>query len=393
MNRLPRIALVFKTRLEENIAILNAISKYNRFHEKWSAYIDDQAIAQKDPEWLMNKAEWDGIVCKHSAPELLKACLQRGIPAVDLSDDAHHFPGIPKIRPDNHAVGHMGAEHFIERGFRNFAFCGFSSEVWAVDRRAGFEEAVSLNGGIFFSFENEYPKISTPGWESEEENAISEWIAGLPKPVAVMACNDLRGLQVIHACRMQGLQVPQEVAVLGANNESLRCELSFPQLSSIPLNTEFYGQKAAEWITSLILGEPIADQSVFVEPCEVVTRRSTDFLAIDDPMVVAALSLIKDRACKGISVEDITHVVHVSRSVLERRFRKYLGRSPQAEIRSIQIHRIKELLRETDYTLAHIAELVGFEHPEYLCVVFKKATSMTPNQYRQKMLGRDGAKT
>jgi len=383
-HQLPRIALVFKTRLEENISILNSISKYNRFHEKWNAYIDDQGLAQKDPDWLLSKANWDGIICKHSAPELLEACKQQGIPVVDLSDDPKPTPGVPKIRPDNAAIGHAGAEHLIERGYRHFAFCGFSNEAWSIDRKMGFIEALELVKLSCLIFENEYPKVSTPDWDKREELILGEWIETLPKPVAIMACNDLRGLQVINACRNRNIQIPDEVAVLGANNDRLRCELSLPQLSSIPIDTEFYGQQAALTITNLIHGRQIEKQEVFVEPIDVVTRRSTDFLKVEDPHVSAALNIIKERACKGITVDQITREIHVSRSLLERRFRKFLGRSPQAEIRNLQIQRIKELLRETDYTLAHVADLVGFEHPEYMCVVFKKSTKLTPNQYRQR---------
>jgi len=386
--RLPRIALIFKTRLEENVWILNAISKYNRFHEKWSAYIDDQALAQKDPDWLLSRADWDGIICKHSAPALFRACVERKIPVVDLSDDPSITPGVPKIRPDNAAIGHVGAEHLLERGYRNFGFCGFTTEIWSIERRNGFSEALKLVNCDCSFFENDYPKISTPGWEDTEEENIANWIDRLPKPVAIMACNDLRAMQVINACRNRNIQIPDEVAVLGANNESLRCELSLPQLSSVPVNTEFYGQKAAQTITNLIHGIPLEEMEVFVEPLEVVTRRSTDFLSIDDPHVSAALNIIKEKACKGITVDEITRQIHVSRSLLERRFRKFLGRSPQAEIRNLQIQRIKELLRETDYTLAHIADLVGFEHPEYMCVVFKKCTNMTPNHYRQRNRGK-----
>jgi LacI family transcriptional regulator len=387
-SRLLRIALVFKTRLEENIAILNSISTYNRFHEKWSAFLDDQALAQKDPEWLLSRGNWDGILCRHSSPVLFERCVALKIPVVDLSDDPHRIPGVPKIRPDNPAIGHSGAEHFLERGFRNFAFCGFENEAWSTDRCNGFREAIELVGQSCSVFESPYPKISTPAWEEAEEANISAWIETLPKPLAIMACNDLRALQVINACRTLDVDVPSDVAVLGSNNETLRCELSLPQLSSVPLNTALYGQLAAQTITALMHHQPATFEEQFIEPAEVVTRRSTDFLSVEDPHVRAALQVIREQATKGITVDDVTRSIHVSRSLLERRFRKFLGHSPQAEIRNLQIRRIKELLRETDYTLAHIAELVGFEHPEYMCVVFKKATQLTPNRYRQRVLGK-----
>jgi len=121
-----------------------------------------------------------------------------------------------------------------------------------------------------------------------------------------------------------------------------------------------------------------------IDPTEVVTRQSTDVLAIEDTHVATALKLIRENACRGITVEDIVKTVHVSRSILERRFRKYLGKSPQVEIRNFQVRKIKEFLKESDYTVEHIAELTGFEHPECMYVVFKRVTGLTPNQYRKK---------
>lgn len=379
----PRVALIFKTRLEENVAILNAIARFDRYHEKWAAYVDDMAVAQRDPEWLF-RGEWDGVICKHSAPELFGQCLQRGIPCVDLSDDDVVTPGIPKISPDNVAVGHMGAEHFIERGYQHYAFCGFDSESWSVARRRGFGESLKLAGHKYACYESAYPKQSDPNWDQEEACRIGKWVSALPRPLCVMACNDLRALQVIQACRNSGLQVPEEVAVLGANNETIRCELSHPQLSSVPLNADYYGRMAARLLSDLIAGRKPEQTRLLVDPLEVVTRRSTDVLAIDNKLMADSLHFIHERACTGLTVEEVIQEVHVSRSLLERQFRKYLGRSPQMEIRSVQLQKIKQLLSETDYTLAHIAELTGFEHPEYMCVVFKRMTQMTPKQYRMK---------
>jgi LacI family transcriptional regulator len=383
MNDCPRVALIFKTRLEENITILNAIARYDRYHEKWSAYVDDMAVAQKDADWLF-KQSWDGVLCKHSAPDLFRQCLEKGIPCVDLSDDDVITEGIPKIAPDNIAVGHKGAEHFIERGYQHFAFCGFSNESWSVARKKGFDEGLRLTGHKCSVYESSYPKISDPEWDLRETAKIAEWIQTLKRPLCVMACNDLRGLQVLQACRNSGLQVPEDVAVLGTNNETIRCELSHPQLSSIPLNADFYGREAARILSDMIAGIKPESMHVLVDPLEVVTRRSTDILAIENKVIADSLHIIHERACQGLVVDDLVREVHVSRSLLERQFRRYLGKSPQAEIRSVQLQKIKQLLSETDYTLAYVAELTGFEHPEYMSVMFKRITHLTPKQYRQK---------
>jgi len=385
MSRHLRIALVFKTRLEENVNILNGISTYNRFHEKWDAFLDDQGRAQHDPDWLLSRNKWDGIISKHGSKVLYDACIEHQIPCVDLCDDTDVFEGIPKIRPDNNAIGNIAAEHFMEKGHRYFGYCGFSTESWASERKEGFLDALSLLNRRSEVFESGYPKFSDPEWERQEIEAIGDWLEGLPKPIGIMACNDLRALQVISAARVRDIQIPDQVAILGANNESIRCELSLPQLSSIPVNAQLYGHKAARTITDLIHGYEPDNAVEFIEPLDVVVRRSTDFLKIEDACVMKGLKIIKERACKGLTVDDIVSEVHASRSMLERRFRKYLGKSPQAEIRSVQVNKIKELLQETDYTIASIAELCGFEHPEYMCVIFKRSTKMTPNQYRNKV--------
>ena len=384
MPQFRKVALVFKTRLEENQRILSAISKYNRFHENWTAFVDDQAVSQQNPEWLL-KQSWDGVITRHSAPELVQACLERAIPIVDLSDGPNFSNQVPKIRPDNQSIGHIGAEYFVEKGYQHFAFCGFSTEEWALDRENGFREALELTGRSCHCFDSSYPKVNEPDWEEKEELKIQAWLDQLPQPLALMCCNDLRALQAMHACRQLDLRVPEEVAILGVNNETVRCELSNPQLSSIPLNTNYYGQMAAETLTRLMNGNSPESMDLLIDPLEVVTRRSTDMLCIEDKNVAEALHIIKNNACQGLTVDAVVQQVSVSRSILERRFRKHIGRSPQEEIRSVQIQKIKQLLKETDYTLAHIAEIAGFDHPEYMSVVFKKHLKMTPIQYRKKV--------
>jgi len=392
MNEPQKVALVFMTKAEENIKVLNAIATYNRFHDRWTAFVDDDAIAWSDPDWLLNNTKWDGVMSKHYSPVLFERCIEMGIPCVDLSDHPHKTPGIPKIRPDNHAMGQESAEYFIERGFRQLAYCGFASECWSEERGNGFQEAAEQVGLSCIKLETVYPDFyhgpiynpCGPGWDSHEKKVIMDWLKNLPKPVGIFTCNDLRGMQVIESCRALGIHVPGEIAVMGANNESFRCEFSQPHLSSIGLNTDFYGQTAARILSEMMNGADHKDTTVFVDPLDPVTRHSTNFSHIEDRTMVKALDLIWREACKGITVDEIASSINVSRSLLERKFRKYIGRSPQAEIRNLQLKQLKQLLVETDYTLDRVAELAGYQHPEYMHAVFKKATSLTPNQYRQR---------
>jgi LacI family transcriptional regulator len=370
------------TRFEECTAMLRGISNYERTHRPWSAFLDDEARAESDPLWL-SKKKWHGVISRHTTPALVKNCAELKLPLVDLND-IPLYPGVPKIRPDNVGMGHRGAEHFIERGYRNYGFSGFINEGWSRERRDGFVEGLTLTGHTCNVFDVEYPGDVTPQWDAKQTALIGAWLRRLPKPVAVMACGDLRALQVISAAQNAGLLVPEEVAVLGANNDTIRCDLAYPPLSSVATNAFQSGYRAAEMLDTLIRGGTPESFDLRIEPVGVAERHSTDILAIDDKNVAAALSFIRENACRGITVEQVLKPAFVSRSQLEKKFRRSLGRSPQTEIRRVQIAKIRQLLIETDFPLKKIAELSGFEYVEYMCVVFKRLVGESPGSFRKK---------
>jgi LacI family transcriptional regulator len=209
----------------------------------------------------------------------------------------------------------------------------------------------------------------------------------MPRPAGVMACNDMRGQHVLDACQRVRLGVPEQVAVIGVDDDVLLCELCDPPLSSVVPNAERIGYEAAALLDRLMAGEKPPREEWRIEPLGVTTRQSSDVLAIDDPNVASAVRYIREHACRGATVPDVLQHVPLSRTILERRFRKYLGRSPQAEIRAVQLKRVQQLLAETDLRLERIAELAGFEHPEYMSVVFKRQTGQTPGEYRRQAQG------
>jgi LacI family transcriptional regulator len=378
-----QVLLIFLTRFEESMAMLKGVAHFERTHHLWLAFHDDQARSETDPRWLHSK-KWHGVISRHTTPELVAGCSERGIPLVDLND-VEPFPGVPKIRPDNVGIGHLGAEHFMERGYQKFGFCGFSNSSWSRERRDGFVEAIRLAGRECSVFDVDYPGDLTPFWEEEQINMLLAWMKALPKPVALMACNDMRAQQLIGAAHAGGILVPEEIAILGANNDPIRCELTHPAISSVAPNAFQSGYRAAEMLRELLAGRKPKTFDQRVEPIGVVTRHSTDVLAIDDRNVAAALSFIRERACNGITVSEVLQHAHASRSQMERKFRHHIGRSPQAEIRRVQLRKIRQLLLETDFPLKRIAELTGFEHMEYMCVLFKRLTGYPPGIYRANM--------
>ena len=377
-----QVALILQTRMQENVGILEGIAAYERIHCDWNFFLDDQAMSVRDTGWLFRK-KWDGVICRNFSKVVIEDCVKRGIPCVDLEDDTVVLEGVPKVRPDNRAIGHTGAEHLLDRAFSHLAFCGYSNDGWSLERRRGFEEAVEAVGLGCHLLETEWPHVLTPDWDLQEQDSIMEWLRELPKPVGIMACHDMRALQVISATHQCGFSIPDEVAVLGANNETVRAQISHPPLSSVPVNALEWGQTAARLLHYQMEGRSV-DLDTYIEPLQVVVRQSTEALAIEDPFVVKALHIIREEACQYLRVEDLAGRVNVSRSLLDRRFRKFLRRTPQEEIRHVRITRAKKLLIETDMTLPEIAEQTGFDHPEYLSVMFKRLTGETPRGFRTR---------
>ncbi|PHR90736.1 MAG: XylR family transcriptional regulator [Blastopirellula sp.] len=376
-----RVMLIVETSLIYGREVLRGINRYVVANEPWSIYVDLRELVVRPPAWL-DSWDGDGIITRSTTPNLAEKLKALHIHTVDLTD-IYGDQGLLHIGTDHEAVGHSAAEHLLERGFRNFAFCGFTGHNWSSRRKDGFRNVVENSGYQLLDFESPWDTTLAQTWE-EQQALLCQWLEKLPRPIGIMACNDMRGQHLLDACRRVEYAVPEEVAVIGVDNDELVCELCDPPLSSVMPNPQRIGYEAAALLDRLMNGEKIEPKSILIEPIGVETRQSTDVLAIDDPLVAQAVKYIRHHACDGISVNNVLKEVPVSRSILERRFRKYIGRSPQSEIRSVQLKRVKQLLRETDLPLDRIATLAGYEHPEYMSVVFKRVLGETPGQYRSK---------
>jgi len=220
-------------------------------------------------------------------------------------------------------------------------------------------------------------------WKSEQ-NLIGEWLKALPKPVALMCCNDDRALQVIEACKLAELYVPDQVAVLGVDNDVLICDLADPPISSIALNTEVAGHDAARLLDQLMSGEEMAGQEVRVRPTHIVTRMSTDMLAVTDREVAAAVRFIRRNPSRMMQVNDVVDATNVSRRVLEKRFKAILRRSVYQEIRRVRVNYIVGLLVGTDMSITEIAVKSGFDGVEHISRYFRKETGTSLREYRKR---------
>jgi len=382
MNR-PEVLLIFQPRFEECITMLKGIAHFERINNVWTVYHDDEAISETELKWFRNR-KWQGVISRHTTPELASTCLELKIPLVDLND-VELFPGIPKVRPDNARIGQVGAEHFIERGYQNFGFAGFSNLGWSCERRDGFSEAIRDAGHSCSVLDVVYPGSKTQFCDDAQIEKLSSWLRELPRPIGIMACIDLRAQQLINAAHVCKILVPEEMAILGANNDTFRCELTIPALSSVAPNAFQSGFRAASLLDDMLVGRKIDSFNHRIEPLGVVTRLSTDILAIDDQTIAEAVNFIRQNACQGVTADQVAENSHISRSLLEKKFRQFIRRSPQAEIRRVKVSKISQLLIDTDLPLKRIAEMTGFEYTEYMCVLFKRMTGLPPGEYREKM--------
>ncbi|WP_337174092.1 XylR family transcriptional regulator [Paludisphaera sp.] len=387
----PRIALLIETSRGYGRQLLRGIVRYARLHGPWGFYVTPGDFLQAVPR--MRSWGGTGIIARVETPAVARAVLASGVPTIVLGlSDEQLRPESPLSRldevvSDSHAAGRMAADHLLERGFRHYAYVGSRGRVWSGRRQEGFTSR--LREARFEPHVYVQPRARrvAADWEREQP-ALAGWLEGLPRPVGVMACNDERGREVLVACLHAGLRVPEEVAVVGVDDDELLCELADPPLSSVVLNAEAGGYRAAALLDRMMRGERPEPRRILVEPLHVRARRSTEIVALDDPEVAAALHFIHDRGTEAIGVPDVVAAVMISRRALEQRFRAATGRTVHDEIRRVRLERACRLLIETNLPVASVADASGFGRVSYLAQSFRQAFGVTPARYRRRM--RDG---
>ena len=373
---LPKVALLFETTNAYARELLIGIGDYILSHGPWSVHFAELGRSDPPPSWL---ASWDGdgVVVRGENARIARAVAKLSVPVIDMTP-SRLLPKAPWVKSDDGAVARLAAQHFLDRGFRHFAFCGDARFSWSNRRGEQFGLLIRGAGRDCHTYESPRPEASS----DDAVEAIAAWLKRLPRPIAVFACYDNRGQQVLEACRRAGIPVPEEVAVLGVDNDEVLCVLSPPPLSSVVLNTRRTGWEAAALLSLMMKGEKLAPEAHLIPPLGIETRQSSDILAIADTKIAAALRYIREHACEGLRVSDVLKHCPMARRVLESRFQQLLGRTPRQEILRVQLNRVKELLIGTELPVWEIAERTGFDS-EYLSVVFKQEAGVAPSEYRR----------
>jgi LacI family transcriptional regulator len=385
MQNLPRILLSIENSRGFGRDLLTGISDFTRLYNPWAVLRKPPFFREGERE-LSNlkviKSGVDGIITR--VPEEIPIAQKAGIPAIFATT---LFPKnckldkrYPIITCDPKAIAEMAVNYFIGQGFKNLAYCGFGEITWSVNRRHVFCNYAKEMGYHVFC----YDQVSNCGW-NKEMLSIADWLGSLPKPIGILACSDDRGEEIIEAAKIANVKIPEEVAVMGIDNDSLACNLLNPTLSSIALNTQAIGYEAAELLYKLIKGEEkMKGQQLVISPKYIEIRQSTNILAIEDLDVASAVGFIRQKTKEAIQVQDVVNVTSASRRVLEGRFRKVLGRSILQEIRRVRVETIAKLVSDTNVPIKSIAVSLGFASVDHISRYFKKEKNMSLRRYRQQ---------
>ncbi len=378
--RIPRVALLVETTRTYTREVLAGVRRYLVEKGPWSTFLELRALDSSPPAWLRNW-DGDGILTRTFTQETADLIAASGVPAVELRS-THLNKNLPSVRVDNHLMGRMVAEHFIERGFRQFGAYSLHTESFFEERVRNFVSTVEAQG-CTCSLLPETTSDSVTDWEQSQARLIA-WLNGLPKPVGVFAANDQLGVRLLDACQRAGIGVPEEVAVVGAENEETLCDFATPPLTSVRFDGHMVGYRAAEMLDRLMRGGTLRRREILIPPKGIVVRASSDELVILDRLVANAVRLIRENVGSGFNVDDLCRKLNASRSTLDRRMKAALKRSPKEEITRIRFREVERLLRETDLTIDAIAAQTGFAHSHYLQAAFKESRGHTPGEFRRR---------
>jgi LacI family transcriptional regulator len=370
----PSVAVLVEMSSAHGRGLIRGVAEYVQRNTNWSLHLEEAGPLRTGPHWLKTWSG-EGIIARIETPAIARTVLSKGVPVVNVAGRTSP-PGVPHVDMDNRVACDLVVDYFLQRGYRNFAFCGNPRFEWSAWRQNLFtERLVTERASIeMFQFRN----------ESTEIPRLCSWLKSLLKPVALFACNDLCGRHVIEACDQIGLKVPDEVAVLGVDDDDILCTLCRPQLSSVVPDTEGIGYLAAKTMHALIRGEKLSDSPRLVRPLSVRTRESTDSAFSSDWHVSQALRFIHGHGTRNISVADVVAQVHTSRRFLEKRFLSTTGRSLHDEILRIRLENSQHLLATTAMPLKEVAVRSGFRRADYLSSVFREKVGLSPSEYRER---------
>lgn len=381
-----QVALLYPAAVPWMAQFTAGVTDYATRHGGWALFTSPPTLSGAD-ELALNVytlSDWHGhgAITALSRPAEARAAAALPIPVVNFGG-ALRRSSVPRVMTDHRAVGRLAAEHLLERGFRRLAYYGTRGVGYSALRAEGFQR-IARKAGVPCAVLQAPPVRDPRATWRQRVGPLEQWLRGLEFPVGLMAMHDYRARVVMDECRLLGLDVPKEVAVIGVDNDPSICEFSQPTLTSIARNARRNGYEAAALLDALMCGRAPEAAEVLIAPEGVVARQSTDWILIDQPHVAAAVHYMREHLDEPFGIERVAEHVAVSRRRLEQRFRRTLGCSPHAYLCRLRVERAKELLRRPQAVkLQQVANASGFSSVARLCVVFGRLTGQTPMAFRR----------
>lgn len=376
-----RVAILIETTRTYTRELLAGVSRYVHVHGPWSTFIELRALDSSVPPWLENW-QGDGILSRTHSAAMAAAIAATGLPVVELRSSNYNLDA-PFVGMDNQKIGQAVAEHFIHRGYRRFAAYTLDSESFFRERFQKFVTHIKELTDTDCELLPSSGEFSPDDWESHQAK-LMEWLKSLEKPVGIFATNDQLATRLLDACQRAGISVPEEVAVVGCENETTLCNFSSPPLTSVRFDGETVGYQAAETLDQMMAGTfKGKTREILIPPKGIEIRGSSDEFVIEDPVVLRAVRMIRERAFSGITVAEICNELGVSRSTLERRMKSTLKRGAKAELLRVRFAEVNRLLKNTDFTIEAIAEMTGFAYAHYLQTAYRERFGVSPGKARR----------
>ena len=387
--KVPQVAVILEVANKSTRDMLAGITDYAKVHGPWAMHIIE---GYKTGQRLYRFNRWGatGIIGLIQTEEVADYILSANLPTVIIEPEnylpaEHPISKFSTVFCDTESVGIYAAEYLLGLGFKNFAFVGEIRNIhWSYGRGKAFRERLGQEGLSCFLYSKPH-KQEESDWGLEIER-MCIWLKSLPKPVAILAANDLRGQHVLEACMIAGISVPYEVAVLGVDNDELLCESSFPPMSSLLMNTKEVFYKTAELLDQLMKRKIRKKTLIAYGPKCIIARRSTDPVNCVDKIVSQALDFIWINSGKPLSINSIARELDISRRTLEVRFRDYTGSTILQEINRVRLERARSLLLTTKLSISEITSICGFSSESYLGKLFREKLGTTMSRYRESRM-------
>ena len=379
-----RILLLVETSRAFGRRVIEGISRFALEKGDWTIFLEDRGLFEKEPYWLRTM-ECNGVIVRTTNVKTTKILKELNIPVVELLGDGKTAKA--EVCSDLELLGQMAAQHFRERGLQRFAFFSIGYAWWVAEVAEAFHLALagkksSCEIRSFFRQTNALSLAMV--FESQAEREVVCWLESLPKPIGILCPTDTQAVFLSNICHLTGISVPNEIAILGIDNDAALCNAASHPISSIDIGGHQIGYEAAILLLQKMEKQPLPSLPVKIPPLTLMTRQSTDFIAVNDPDIAKAAQFIRDHALTRIQVDDVAKDVVLSRRTLTRKFQKYLGHTPEYEILRVRMEHAQKLLRNTSLSIREIGMSVGYPSVEYFIKAFRHRFGITPKQYRQK---------